>query len=295
MLQGLLTAIVTPFSPNMDIDYVSYEKLIEYQINNGANGLVVLGSTGEGSALSLHDKMQVINFAIKTIAKRVSVIVGVSIPGTQEATDYINILNKIDGIDYIMIAAPCYVKPTQEGLYQHFLHLSYISIKPIILYNVPGRTACDIGDDIVLRLSHDSSNIVGLKDATGDLARLTNIHKNKPHDFLLFSGDDGTAMEFMLLGGNGVISVLGNLLPSKMSKLCHASIANEITIARHINDELLEFYELMGIESNPIPVKWALFANKIISHPVLRLPLTALTKDNQLRMITALKQVMLIT
>lgn len=291
MLTGAITALVTPMLENGDVDFTSLKHLVNFQIENGIAGLVVTGTTGESALLNNDEKIKIIDQVIATAANRVKIIVGVSSASTKFACDYIaEHLNNIPGIDYILVLAPYYIKPTQEGIYQHFAHIAKVSNKPIILYNVPTRTSCDLHDETTLRLAHDYKNIVGLKDATGDITRCAYLVKNKPSDFCLYSGDDGTSLEFMLNGGDGVMSVVSNVIPKKFSQMCNFAInANRDESSSNggrdqaiaINDAISELFSVLFIESNPIPIKWALFAISIISTANLRLPLTTLSIDKQ--------------
>jgi 4-hydroxy-tetrahydrodipicolinate synthase len=277
MLQGLLSAIVTPMNEDGSVDFNSLDRLVEYQVTNQVSGLVILGSTGEFATLSHDERILIINRVIKVNMGRVKIIVGVGFATTVDAGNYVEILNQIDGIDYIMLVTPCYMRPTQHGLLNHFTKVANISKKPVILYNVPSRTGCDLGDDTAIKLANQVDNIIGLKDATGNIARACYLIKNKPKKFMLFSGDDATSMAFMLCGGDGVISVVGNLVPRAMSELFRYCIEGNKKQAININNTIMELYGAMGIESNPIPVKWLLYYKKIIDSPVLRSPLTILS------------------
>ena len=281
MLRGAITAIVTPMTNSYEIDFEALNRLIEYQIAGGVSALVIIGSTGEGLSLDTEEKLSIVRYSIKTIAKRVKVIVGVGFPCTNSATKFIEFTNNIPGIDYLLVSTPAYVKPTQEGMYQHVATIAKLSISPIILYNVPGRTSSNIQDTTILRLANDFSNIVGLKDATGDIARCCYLVKHKPKEFSLLTGDDATAMAFMLCGGEGVISVVSNIVPKLFSKLCNLALSARNSEAIKINNQVLELCDLMFIESNPIPIKWALFEEGVINTPALRLPLTTLSKESQ--------------
>ena len=277
MLQGVITALVTPMLDNGEIDFTSLTKLVEFQINNGVNGLVIAGTTGETATLSHAEKHAVVSHIIDVTAKRVKIIVGVSDIATSNALAAIDKLNQISGIDYILVLTPAYIKPTQEGLYQHFMAIANVSRRPIILYNVPSRTGCNLADDTVLRLATASTNIVGLKDATGDMVRCSYLVKNKPEEFAIYSGDDTTALSFNLIGGNGVISVVSNVLPKRISQMIKYAIEGNKNAAINLNKQVSELIGVLFVEANPIPIKWAVFYNKIIGSPCLRLPLTTLS------------------
>ena len=291
MLKGCITALVTPMDRNGQIDYSSLTKLVEFQIENKVSGLVVMGTTGESTALTSEEKIAVIKHVININQGRVKIIIGVSAVSTQSGIDCFKLLEGISGINYLMCVTPYYVKPTQEGLYLHFAALAKATDLPIILYNVPGRTATDLSDATTLRLAVDFPNIVGLKDATGNIKRCGYLVRNRPAGFFLLSGDDGTLLQFLLTGGDGVISVASNNCPAEMSALCESALAGDFKKAQQISQKLDHLCDVLFCEANPIPVKWALFYQQIISSPQLRLPLTELTPQNQLKVKAALEAV----
>ena len=276
MLQGMFTALITPMLDNGEVDFASLGALVEKQINAGINGLVVIGSTGESASLTHIEKVAIIKYVIEANQLRVKIIVGVSQISITDASEWIHELNNIEGIDLLMLLAPAYVKPTQDGLYQYFSLLAQKSNYPVILYNVPSRTACNINDDTILRLANDIPNIIGLKDATGDIARCCYLVKHKPKHFAIYSGDDATCLAFILCGGNGAISVVSNIAPKIMSEMCHAALLGDKTESIRLNNQVMELHHLLFIEANPIPVKWLLYNNGLINSPMLRLPLTVL-------------------
>lgn len=280
MISGAITAIVTPMDNNGKIDYPAFVNLIEFQIKNDILGIVVCGSTGEAATLSVEEKIELVKYAININQNRIKIIMGVSYADTYLACEFIKMLNDIAGIDYILTVTPYYVKPTQEGLYQHFAEIARVSNKPIILYNVPSRTGCNLQDNTTVRLAKDFSNIIGLKDATGDISRVGYLVKNKPEKFALYSGDDVTALAFILSGGDGVISVVSNVVPNLFSQMCTLALTGNKKEAIEQNNKLFELHNALFIESNPIPVKWALFNLNIINSSKLRLPLTTLTEKN---------------
>ncbi len=281
MLRGAITAIVTPFKNDGSVDFNAFTRLIEYQIAGGVVGLLVIGSTGEALSLECEEKISLIRHAINTVNERVKIIVGIGFPCTNSASKFVELVNNISGIDYLLVSTPAYMKPNQDGMYLHLATIAKISKNPIILYNVPGRTSSNIEDLTILRLAHSFSNIVGLKDATGDISRCCYMVKHKPPKFMLFTGDDATAMAFMLCGGDGVMSVVGNIIPKLFSKLCNYALDSKNSDAIKVNNQILELCDLMFIESNPIPIKWALFEQGIISTAFLRLPLTTLSQEYQ--------------
>ncbi len=291
MLQGCITAIVTPFFEDGSIDFQSLTKFTEWQIDSGVSGLVVVGSTGEAAALSNSEKLAVIRHVAEVNRGRVALIVGSGAAATAATLEFICEVNQLSAVDYLMCLVPYYVKPTQNGLYQHFAAVAKHSKFPVILYNVPARTACNLDDDTVLRLARDFSNIVAIKDATGDLKRCTYLMAHKPEHFILLSGDDFSAVTFMLSGGAGVISVASNIRPSQFSKMCAHALAGERYAALAINKQLLSLYDALFCESNPIPVKWALCEEQQIACGTLRLPLTELSTSHHSRFASILEQI----
>jgi 4-hydroxy-tetrahydrodipicolinate synthase len=288
MLQGLITAIATPYTSNGEkLDFDSLKRLIEYQVVNGASGLVVLGTTGESAMLSDSEKLQLIQKAIEFNAKRAKIIVGVSQISTAAALEWVNKLNLIAEVDYLLVVTPPYVKATPDGLYAHFSQIAQLSSKPIILYNVPSRTSCNLSDEMIIKLSsHD--NIIGIKDATGDISRCSWLVKHRHPEFKLFSGDDATALAFTLCGGDGAISVTGNVVPQVMSQMLNHAVMGNKAEAIKLNNQILELHDVLFIEANPIPLKWVLFKMGIISYPELRLPLQRLNDKYHSLLETAL-------
>lgn len=287
MLQGCITAIVTPMFQTGEIDFVSLTAFVNWQIESGVSGLVVVGSTGESAALSEEEKISVIKHVIEINSGRVKIIVGSGTAATKQTLDFVEKINVLEGVDYLMCLVPYYVKPTQEGLFQHFVAVAKVSEHPVILYNVPSRTASDLSDETILRLAH-IENIIGLKDATGEIKRCTYLLAHKPQHFLLFSGDDASGLAFMLAGGNGVISVVSNIRPRLFSLMCHYALANNRKDSLAINHHLLPLYDLLFVEANPIPVKWGLFYEHKLESATLRLPLTELSQIYQERLQQAL-------
>lgn len=276
MLNGIITALVTPMNYDGGIDYASLTALINFQLNNNINGIVLLGSTGEANTINQEEKINIIKHAIKIIANKVPLIVGVSQIATNEALSYIDILNKIPEVDYLLVVTPPYVKAPQRGLFEHFASISKATNKKIILYNVPSRTACDLQDETIIKLANNFKNIIGLKDATGNINRLINLLKYKQDNFLLFSGDDPTALAFLSCGGDGVISVTSNVMPKLMLDLYKNIKNGSLDLAIKINNNLFKLHNNLFIESNPIPVKWVLKHMNLIANNHLRLPLMSL-------------------
>ncbi|MDD3266126.1 MAG: 4-hydroxy-tetrahydrodipicolinate synthase [Burkholderiales bacterium] len=274
MLNGCITALVTPMFDDETIDFESLDILVDWQIENGVIGLVANGSTGEAANLSTKETIDIIERIIAKAAGRVKIIVGAGTASTATSLKFLERINEINGIDYIMCLTPYYVKPTQEGLYRHFGLMADKSKHPVILYNVPGRTGCNLEDSTVLRLAADYKNIVGLKDATGDIPRVVKFISEKPKDFILLSGDDCTILPFISSGGNGVISVVSNIRPRQISELCAFIHGNKREKAIELNNNLVKLYDSCFWEANPIPVKWALYHENRMPTPTLRMPLT---------------------
>lgn len=285
MLQGVITALVTPMHDNGEIDYTSLTNLIEFQIESNVNGLVVVGTTGEAAMLDVREKLAVIHYVIKQVNARVPIFVGVNDIGTKTALQTVEQLNKIAGIDYLLVVVPMYVKPTQAGIYQHFYQIANASTKPVVLYNVPSRTSSSIDYDTVWNLAIACPNIVGIKDATGDLNAYKdlNLLQKKPEGFALYSGDDITATEFILHGGNGVISVISNLMPKEFCVAINNAMCGNKNDALSQFSKMEELIQVMFIESNPIPLKWMLAREGVISSPYVRLPLTVLSPDSKIK------------
>ena len=291
MLQGCITALITPMNNSGDIDFDALQDFIEWQIESGVTGLVVNGSTGEAATLSEIEKIKLIKFVISKVDKRVAIIVGSGTASTEATLDFVQKVNNIDGVDYLMCLTPYYVKPTQEGLYLHFQAVAKSSKYPVILYNVPGRTGCNLDDKTTLRLAREHANIVGLKDATGDIRRALYLIANKPSHFTLLSGDDATALAVMLCGGAGVISVVSNIRPKQYVTMCNLAIAGDTAKANEINRLLIGLYDLLFVEANPIPVKWGLYFEGRIKSAFLRLPLTELSSNYRTRLEECLAEI----
>ena len=279
-LQGSIVALVTPMDEDGSIDWQSFKDLIEWHINSGSAGLVIVGTTGESATLDVAEHVQVIENSVKTADGRIKIIAGTGANSTKEAV-YLTNSAKSAGADAALLVTPYYNRPSQEGLYRHYSYIADEVNLPQILYNVPSRTGCDLLTETVLKLvPHD--NVVGLKDATGDLGRLeetlSGLKKLKRNDFTLYSGDDPTATQFMLKGGSGTISVTANVVPSRIAEICTQALSGDSHIANKLDLELKELNEILFIESNPIPVKWIL--NRLGRIPRgLRLPLVEL--DNK--------------
>ncbi len=276
MIQGSIVALVTPMYENGAIDKESLEKLVQYHINQGTDALVAVGTTGESATLSENEHCEVIKTVVDYVSGRIPVIAGTGSNSTIEA---INLTHKAQqaGADACLIVTPYYNKPTQEGLYLHYKAIAEAVDIPQILYNVPGRTACDMLPETIGRLSK-LTNIIGVKEATGDLTRVKKIRDLAGEDFAIYTGDDATSVEFCLLGGNGSITVTGNVAPRLVHEMIMAAITGDKETALAIDEKLANLHKNLFIQSNPIPVKWAV-AEMGLMRQGIRLPLTWLTED----------------
>ncbi len=275
MFSGSIVAIVTPMKPNGDVDYKNFERLIDWHLENDTDGLVVLGTTGESPTIEPEERVKIVSHAVEQVNERIPVIVGTGANSTHHAIALTRQAMEL-GADAGLLVTPYYNKPTQEGLYQHFKSLAEAVPMPQILYNVPSRTACDLLPETVSRLTK-FSNIVGIKEATGDIERVKKLREMN-NELDLLSGDDKTAMEFMLAGGKGVISVVANIVPKAFHTLCEAAITNNHKLAEEYDNKLKILYKALFIESNPIPTKWALAQMGLIAEGI-RLPLTPLSQQ----------------
>ena len=274
-LQGSLVALVTPMLENGSLDFNALEALIEWQIESGTNGIVSVGTTGESATVSVSEHLKIINKTINFVDGRVPVIAGTGGNSTQEAIELTQTAAEL-GADFALLVTPYYNKPNQEGLFQHFIKIANSADIPQILYNVPSRTACDLMPETVMRLANHQ-NIVGIKEALDSSERLSELIKISQSiadqkKFLVFSGDDPTFNSFMANGGDGVISVAANVVPSYISQICSFNLSDQFDEAKELNSILENLYELLFVESNPIPVKWMLNKMKRIQSGI-RLPL----------------------
>jgi 4-hydroxy-tetrahydrodipicolinate synthase len=278
MIKGSLVAIVSPMRDDGSLDYDAYRRLIEWHIAEGTNGIVAVGTTGESPTVDHEEHCELIRVAVETVRGRVPVIAGTGGNSTTEAIE-LTAYAKGVGADATLQVVPYYNKPTQEGLYQHFRKVAESVDLPMILYNVPGRTVADLLTETTLRLTQ-VPGIVGIKDATGDLARASDLLKRAPKPFAVYSGNDDTGLALMLLGGHGVVSVTANIAPRLMAELCKAALAGDLSGARALNNRLLPLHLKLFVEPNPIPVKWALARMGRIAGGI-RLPLVPLAEANR--------------
>ena len=279
MISGSIVALVTPMhSDSLEVDWEALKRLVEWHIEQGTSSIVAVGTTGESATLSVTEHSAVIRFVVEVAAPRIPIIAGTGANSTREAIELTRGAKEA-GADACLLVTPYYNKPTQEGLYQHYKAIAEAVSIDQILYNVPGRTACDMLPETVLRLSA-IDNIIGIKEATGDLQRGAQLIKQCPADFAIYSGDDHTARELMLMGGKGDISVTANVTPKLMAELCAAALAGDAETAGHIDGVLKPIHDAMFVEANPIPVKWALTEMGMMQSAI-RLPMTNLSTEYQ--------------
>ena len=279
MITGSIVALITPMKfGSCEIDWHSLERLIEWHIDKKTNALVIVGTTGESATLSFDERKRIIEFSVKCSNGRIPIIAATGSNSTEESLDMTHFAAEI-GADASILVTPYYIKPTQEGLMAHYEKLARdVDIKQI-LYNVPSRTGCDLLPETVVELSK-IENIVGIKEATGNLQRLAFLKQHCHSHFALYSGDDATACEFILAGGHGDVSVTANIAPELMADLCEAALNGNCEVAKKINLKLQNLHDLLFVETNPIPVKFAASCLGL-SENVLRLPLTSITKMKQ--------------
>ncbi len=276
MFKGSLIALATPFDADNRVDYAALERLIELHVSEGSDGLVIAGTTGESATLEISEHAELVGRAVEIVNGRLPVIAGTGSNSTAQTITLSLDVGKV-GIDAYLMVAPYYNKPMQEGIYQHFSSIADAVNKPVMLYNVPGRTVTDILPETVARLAAHP-NIFGIKEATGDMERLTQIRKLVADDFMLYSGDDFTSLAFIENGGHGVVTVSGNVAPGLMADMCRAALAGESEKAKELDNKLQALNKALFLESNPIPLKWALAEMGLIS-PGIRLPLTPYAEE----------------
>jgi 4-hydroxy-tetrahydrodipicolinate synthase len=276
MLKGSIVAIVTPMLEDGNLDLERLRRLIDWHIREGTSGIVIVGTTGESPTVDFDEHCLLIRTAVDHAAGRIPVIAGTGANSTREAIE-LAVFAKSAGADMSLSVVPYYNKPTQEGLYRHFRAIAEAVDLPQIVYNVPGRTVADLQNDTMIRLAQ-IPNIVGIKDATGNMERGAELLRRIPREFAVYSGDDGTALALMLLGAHGVISVTANVAPRQMHEMCAAVFADEVARARGHNNRLLALHKHLFVEANPIPVKWVLQQMGWIDGGI-RLPLTPLSSS----------------
>jgi len=287
MIQGSIVALVTPMFDNGDVDQDSLKNLVEFHVAEGTDALVAMGTTGESATLNEHEHMNVVSSIIEYVAGRIPVIAGTGANSTTEAISLTKAAKAI-GADACLLVTPYYNKPTQEGLYLHYKAIAEAVDIPQILYNVPGRTACDMLPETVGRLAK-IKNIVGVKEATGELERVKIIRDLCGDDFAIYTGDDASSREFCLLGGNGTITVSGNVAPKLVHEMIAAAMQGKRDLAMQIDEKLAGLHQQLFVQSNPIPVKWAV-AEMGLMKSGIRLPLTWLTADCFTELRSAMQQ-----
>ncbi len=288
---GSSVALITPMFDDGVVDYVSLENLIDFHIDAGTSSIVSVGTTGESATIGVHEHLHIIEHTIEYAAKRIPVIAGTGANSTSEAIELTREAKSL-GADACLLVTPYYNKPTQEGLYQHFKLIAETVDIDQLLYNVPGRTAVDMSVDTTLRLA-EIENIIGIKDATGDLSVIKQLVERCPEDFLLLTGDDATALDFILCGGHGGISVTANIVPKELQKVYLSAISGQSELAKELNKKLESLHEHLFLEANPIPVKWALHKMGKC-HKGIRLPLLVLSEEYQSVILTDLEKLGLV-
>ncbi len=275
ILQGTGVAIVTPFTKSLSVDFNALEKLINFIIEGGVNYIITLGTTGETPVLSKEEKIEIINFTYSIVNERVPVVVGIGGNDTHAVAKDLETY-PLERATAVLSASPFYNKPSQEGLFEHYRVLSEATSKPILLYNVPSRTGRNMTAATTLRLANEFENIVGIKEASGDMAQCIQILRDRPENFLVVSGDDALALPQMGCGMDGVISVAANSFPKEFSEMIRLCLQQDFAAAKLINDKLIDAYQLMFEENNPAGVKAFLYEMGLIEN-VMRLPVTPLS------------------
>ena len=287
MFQGSMVAMITPMTPDGGVDEPALNQLVDFHLQEGTDAIVAMGTTGESATLSFDEHIAVVRSVVERTAGKIPVIAGTGANSTREAIELTEAAKKA-GADACLLVTPYYNKPTQEGLYLHHRAIAEAVSIPQFLYNVPGRTACDMDVETTSRLS-EIDNIIGIKDATGDMQRAREILQNTADDFILLSGDDATAMEQILIGGKGGISVTANVAPAKMHQMYAFALAGDREQASQLNDELMGLHSDLFVEANPIPVKWAVSAMGLCQTGI-RLPMTWLSEKYYRQVAAAMTQ-----
>ena len=287
MLKGSLVALITPMNQDGSINYEQLHDLIDWHIENGTDGIVAVGTTGESATLPVEEHLAVIEATVKHVSKRIPVIAGTGANNTVEAIALSKAAEQA-GADYTLSVVPYYNKPSQEGIYQHFKAIAEATSIPMIIYNVPGRTVVSMSNDTILRLA-EIPNIVGVKEASGNIGNNIELINSVPEGFAVLSGDDPTGLPFMLCGGHGVVTVAANVAPKLFADMCRAALEGDIATARRLNEQLIPIYNTMFCEPSPAAPKWGLsLLGKCEPH--VRLPLVALTEAGQAKVRAALEK-----
>lgn len=288
MLTGSIVALVTPMTPTGEIDFVAFRELIKWHIAAGTDGLVINGTTAEASSLTNKERLKLLQIAVETANGKLPIIAGTGTNSTQTTILETQAAASC-GVEGCLVVTPYYNRPTQKGLLKHYQAVAEAVQLPIILYNVPKRTGCDLLPETVAQIA-ECKNILAIKEATGDLERLTALQELLSNKLMLLSGDDQTAMDFMLQGGHGMISVSANILPEEMHHVSKMALSGQAAQAKELNAKYEQLHEALSIEPNPIPVKWALAKMGKIQ-PGLRLPLTQLEESHESEVLRALENV----
>ena len=287
MLKGSLVALITPMNQDGSINYEQLHDLIDWHIENGTDGIVAVGTTGESATLPVEEHLAVIEATVKHVNKRVPVIAGTGANNTVEAIALSKAAEQA-GADYTLSVVPYYNKPSQEGIYQHFKAIAEATSIPMVIYNVPGRTVVSMSNDTILRLA-EIPNIIGVKEASGNIGNNIELINSVPEGFVVLSGDDPTGLPFMLCGGHGVVTVAANVAPKLFADMCRAALEGDIATARRLNEQLIPIYNTMFCEPSPAAPKWGLsLLGKCEPH--VRLPLVALTEAGQAKVQAALEK-----
>jgi len=287
--KGTGVAIVTPFKNDSSIDFAALGRVINHVISGGVNYIVAMGTTGESVTLSKEEKKAIISYVVEVVDSRVPLVVGIGGNNTQETINFIR-HSVLTGVDGILSVAPYYNKPTQRGIFQHFKAIATSSPLPVIIYNVPGRTSCNISSETCLELAHECDNIIAVKEASGDMSQIMRIIKGKPDSFSVISGDDMMTIPIIAAGGTGVISVLANAFPAQTSELINHSLKNNFKSAREIHFRFLEMIDLLFIDGNPAGVKAMLNVMNICQN-TLRLPLVPVSRPVYTRIQKAIEEI----
>ncbi len=287
MIQGSIVAIVTPMHQDGSLDYLRLKALIDFHVTEGTDGIVIVGTTGESPTVDVDEHCELIRAAVEYAGGRIPVIAGTGGNSTSEAIELTAYAKQV-GATASLNVVPYYNKPTQEGIYRHFKAIAEAVDLPMIVYNVPGRTVADMSNETTLRLAQ-IPGIIGIKDATGNLERGTELMMRAPKSFALYSGDDASALAFILLGGHGTISVTANVAPRLMQEMCAAALAGDVGHARDINYRLFGLHRNLFVEPNPIPVKWAVAQMGLIEDGI-RLPMTPLSPEYHGRVREAMRE-----
>jgi dihydrodipicolinate synthase len=287
MLKGSLVALITPMNQDGSINYEQLRDLIDWHIENGTDGIVAVGTTGESATLPVEEHLAVIEATVKHVNKRIPVIAGTGANNTVEAIALSQAAEQA-GADYTLSVVPYYNKPSQEGIYQHFKAIAEATSIPMVIYNVPGRTVVSMSNDTILRLA-EIPNIVGVKEASGNIGNNIELINSVPEGFVVLSGDDPTGLPFMLCGGHGVVTVAANVAPKLFADMCRTALEGDIATARRLNEQLIPIYNTMFCEPSPAAPKWGLsLLGKCEPH--VRLPLVALTEAGQAKVRAALEK-----